>query len=66
MPNNTKTLVVGLGEVGGALAEVLERLHTQTALLERAVLESELPDKPDRDTIDGFLSDAYQRVWAAD
>jgi len=48
------------------LAEVLERLHTQTALLERAVLESELPDKPDRDTIDGFLSDAYQRVWAAD
>jgi predicted nucleotidyltransferase len=48
------------------LAEVLERLHTQTALLERAVLENELPDKPDRDTIDGFLSDAYQRVWAAD
>jgi len=27
MPNNTRTLVVGLGEVGGALAEVLERKH---------------------------------------
>jgi len=27
MPSNTKTLVVGLGEVGGALAEVLERTH---------------------------------------
>ncbi len=27
MPNNKKTLVVGLGEVGGALAEVLERKH---------------------------------------
>ena len=27
MASNTKTLVVGLGEVGGALAEVLERAH---------------------------------------
>ena len=27
MTSNTKTLVVGLGEVGGALAEVLERTH---------------------------------------
>ena len=27
MSNNTKTLVVGLGEVGGALAEVLEQTH---------------------------------------
>jgi UDP-N-acetyl-D-mannosaminuronate dehydrogenase len=27
MPKNNKTLVVGLGEVGGALAEVLERKH---------------------------------------
>ena len=27
MPSNTKTLVVGLGEVGGALVEVLERTH---------------------------------------
>ena len=27
MPTNKKTLVVGLGEVGGALAEVLERKH---------------------------------------
>ncbi len=27
MPNNKKTLVVGLGEVGGALIEVLERKH---------------------------------------
>lgn len=27
MTNSTKTLVVGLGEVGGALAEVLERKH---------------------------------------
>jgi len=27
MPKQTKTLVVGLGEVGGALAEVLERKH---------------------------------------
>ena len=27
MASNTKTLVVGLGEVGGALAEVLERSH---------------------------------------
>ncbi len=27
MPNNKQTLVVGLGEVGGALAEVLERKH---------------------------------------
>ena len=27
MASNSKTLVVGLGEVGGALAEVLERVH---------------------------------------
>ncbi len=27
MLNNSKTLVVGLGEVGGALAEVLEHKH---------------------------------------
>ena len=27
MASNTKTLVIGLGEVGGALAEVLERVH---------------------------------------
>jgi hypothetical protein len=27
MPKHSKTLVVGLGEVGGALAEVLERTH---------------------------------------
>ena len=41
MPSNTKTLVVGLGEVGGALAEVLERKH---AVLKHDIERREFSD----------------------
>jgi predicted nucleotidyltransferase len=46
------------------LAEVLERLREQTALLENAALRSTLPDRPDRTAIDAFLVDVYQRTWS--
>jgi hypothetical protein len=45
---------------------VLARLHAQEALLEDAVLNSELPEEPDRAVIDAFLVDAYRRVWAGE
>lgn len=48
------------------LAEVLERLREQTALLEEAALQGALPEQPDHTAIDAFLADAYQRVWAGE
>jgi len=30
------------------------------------MLESELRDEPDREAVDAFLVDAYQRIWAGE
>ena len=45
------------------LAEVLEGLREQTALLETAALKGELPEQPDHSAIDSFLAEVYQRRW---
>lgn len=45
------------------LAEVLAELHTQSARLERALIESDLAEEPDRDAIDAFLAVAYEQAW---
>jgi hypothetical protein len=55
---------VRLGEI--ALPDVLAALHDEAALLERAILDSELPEEADHGAIDEFLVSAYQRAWAED
>ncbi len=63
-PERSRLLEVRHGEVSSR--DVLSRLHEQEALLEDAVLNSELPEEPDRAVIDEFLVDAYRRVWAGE
>jgi hypothetical protein len=63
-PVRARLMEVRRGEP--TLAEVLERLHEQTALLERAALQGQLPEQPDHAAIDDFLADAYQRTWAVE
>ena len=48
------------------LRSVLDRLPERSAVLEGTILSSDLPDEPDRDTVDRFLVDAYQRAWAGE
>lgn len=60
-PERQRLLQVRRGEI--PLDDVIDRLHAQSALLERLILSSELPNEPDRDTVDRFLIDAYQRAW---
>jgi hypothetical protein len=43
---------------------VLDRLHAQSAVLERMVLTEDIPDEPDYAAVDRFLVSAYQRFWA--
>lgn len=63
-PERSHLLEVRRGEV--PLRDVLRRLHEQAERLEDAMLESELRDEPDRDAVDAFLVDAYQRIWAGE
>jgi uncharacterized protein len=48
---------------GVALDEVLAELDDRTAMLERSVHDSELPEEADRAAIDDFLIGAYRRAW---
>jgi predicted nucleotidyltransferase len=61
-PERSRLMEVRRGEI--PLAEVLTRLHEQSAALERDILDSGIPDEPDRDRVDRFLVDAYRRSWA--
>ena len=54
-------LAVRRGEV--PLTELLDRLHAETAPLERAVLGAAVTDEPDQRAIDRFLVDVYRRAW---
>jgi predicted nucleotidyltransferase len=60
-PERSNLMQVRRGEI--RLSEVLDRLHERSGRLERAVLDSDLPEEPDYDRVDGFLVDAYQRAW---
>jgi hypothetical protein len=60
-PYREKLMEVRRGEL--SLDQVLDRLHKEGADLERAILASQLPDEPDHDAIDRFLSSAYERAW---
>jgi hypothetical protein len=62
-PERGRLMQVRRGEV--PLDDVLDRLHAQSAQLERIVLGSELPEEPDHDAVDSFLVDAYQQAWPA-
>jgi uncharacterized protein len=63
-PERGRLLEVRRGQV--PLADVLDRLHEQSARLEHLMLESDIPDAPDEAVVDGFLADAYQRAWAGE
>jgi hypothetical protein len=63
-PERSRLREVRRGDV--PLREVLDRLHEQSARLEDAMLGSSLPEEPDRDAVNRFLTDAYQRVWAGE
>ena len=63
-PERSRLLEVRRGEV--SLRDVLHRLHEQAERLEAATLASELPEQPDREAVDAFLAQAYQRVWAGE
>ena len=60
-PVRSRLMEVRRGEV--PLPDVLAELHDQAALLEEAVLESDLPDEADHTVIDRFLVEAYQGAW---
>jgi predicted nucleotidyltransferase len=63
-PEREDLMQVRRGEI--PLRSVLDRLHERSALLEDTILSSDLPDEPDRDAVDRFLVDAYQRAWAGE
>lgn len=63
-PERERLLAVRHGEV--PLRDVLDRLHQQASALETAVLDSDLPEEPDRDAVDRFLVDAYRRTWSGE
>ena len=63
-PERERLMQVRRGEI--PLREILDRLHTQAARLEDMILQSELPDEPDRDAVDRFLVDAYERAWGGE
>jgi hypothetical protein len=63
-PEREYLLRVRRGEI--PLRSVLDRLHEQSARLEETILRSSLADEPDRDAVDQFLVDAYQRAWAGE
>ena len=63
-PERSRLLEVRRGEV--SLRDVLHRLHEQAERLEAATLASDLPEQPDRDAVDAFLAQAYQRAWAGE
>ncbi|MBV9820357.1 MAG: nucleotidyltransferase domain-containing protein [Solirubrobacterales bacterium] len=46
--------------------KVLHRLHQQSVRLEDTVLASALPEEPDREAVDRFLVDAYDRAWCGE
>lgn len=60
-PARSRLMEVRRGEV--ALADVLAELDEGTALLERSVHSSELPDEADHAAIDDFLIRAYRQAW---
>ena len=62
-PERSWLMRVRRGEI--PLRQVLDRLHEQSGRLENTVLTGRLPEEPDRDAIDRFLVDAYDRAWAA-
>jgi hypothetical protein len=59
-PERDYLMQVRRGEI--PLRSVLDRLHERSSLLEDTILSSDLPDEPDRDTVDRFLVDAYQHA----
>jgi hypothetical protein len=61
-PERSRLMEVRRGEV--PLAGVLDRLHRQSAALEREILAFEIPDEPDRDRVNRFLVNAYRRAWS--
>jgi hypothetical protein len=62
-PERSRLMEVRRGDV--PLTAVLERLHQQSAELERDILDASIPDEPDRDRVDRFLVSAYERAWSA-
>jgi predicted nucleotidyltransferase len=60
-PPRTQLLAIRHGEV--PLRDLLGALHDQTAELERAVLDADLPEEADHAAIDAFLVRAYERAW---
>jgi uncharacterized protein len=61
-PERDRLMEVRRGEV--PLTAVLERLHQQSAALEHDILDTQLPEEPDRNAVDRFLVGAYRRAWA--
>jgi hypothetical protein len=62
-PERTRLMEVRRGAI--PLAGVLESLHLQSAALEREILDTRLPEEPDRHRVDRFLVNSYMRAWAA-
>jgi len=63
-PERGMLMEIRRGEV--PLEVVLDRLRERSAQLEDTILNSSLPDSPDRDAVDRFLVDAYRRAWAGE
>lgn len=63
-PERSRLLQVRRGEL--PLREVLDRLHEQSVRLEDAVLTNDLREEPDRQAVDRFLVDAYDRAWGGE
>ena len=61
-PERSRLMAVRRGEV--KLADVLDDLHARIAELERAVAEADVPEEPDAVTVNRFLVEAHQEVWA--
>lgn len=61
-PTRSRLMQVRAGSV--ALEDVLEELDQVVGRLERLAGADELPEKPDQEAIDSYLTRAYQQFWS--
>jgi predicted nucleotidyltransferase len=60
-PTRSRVMAIRLGE--RSFDEVLDEIDDVQARLAEALVETSLPDEPDREAVDLFLVDAYRRAW---
>lgn len=65
VPEPTRSALMSVRRGEPTLSEVIDELHGLTARLEHALVSADMPDEPDRQSVDRFSIAAYQDAWTA-